>query len=398
MIELGPLEAWKPARLELDAARAAAIAATKEVAVGATETPGVYELQPTSRIGVLVGDDWILRIEPRLAIPKLMFLLAYAEDPRGWKDEIVRYEQFEDVVSALAAGFAVHAGRAVEQGLLRGYVGVEERRHDLRGRVRFADQLARSFAQPLPLEVAYDDFTVDIHENRLLRSAAEILLVLPRVPELVRTRLRRLRALLEDVDVVRGTRRVELPTITRLNERYEQALVLAVLVLRAASISQRVGAVAATSFVFDLNAVFESFVYTALREALALRGGRVVRHHRDHLDEARRGIPLVPDVTWWRGSRCAGIVDAKYKTLVDSSMPNADAYQMLAYCIGLGVRRGMLVYAKESLRGPATHVIRRHGYEVAVRALDVEQEPEDVLAQVRRLAAELAAEPATMGA
>ena len=74
---------------------------------------------------VLVGDGWELVIEPRLEPPKLFFLLAYSKNPRGWRDLIAGFERADDVVSALASGFAIHAERALHRGLLHGYVHVE---------------------------------------------------------------------------------------------------------------------------------------------------------------------------------------------------------------------------------------------------------------------------------
>jgi 5-methylcytosine-specific restriction enzyme subunit McrC len=111
----------------------------------------------------------------------------------------------------------------------------------------------------------------------------------------------------------------------------------------------------------------------------------------DHLDE-EKGLILKPDITWVRGGRRVAVIDAKYKSLVDRrTMPNADAYQMLAYCIALGLRRGFLVYAKDANERTRHHTIRRHGYEVLVRSVDVELEPDDLLAQVNAIANEVAA-------
>jgi 5-methylcytosine-specific restriction enzyme subunit McrC len=95
-----------------------------------------------------------------------------------------------------------------------------------------------------------------------------------------------------------------------------------------------------------------------------------------------------PDITWWHDRRCRAVVDAKYKAIA-ASVPNADAYQMLAYCIALGIPRGFLVYAKQSGERVTDHMIRRHGYVVSVRTVDVELEPKALLAQVDALAAEI---------
>lgn len=56
-----------------------------------------------------------------------------------------------------------------------------------------------------PLEIRYDEFTVDIPENRILRAAVERMLRLPRVHAHSRRRLQRLRAQLIDVSsITRG--------------------------------------------------------------------------------------------------------------------------------------------------------------------------------------------------
>ena len=114
---------------------------------------------------------------------------------------------------------------------------VDERSPALRGRLRIADQIARTL--PLPLELTYDDYTVDVAENRMLRGAAELLLRFPRVPKPPAMRLLRVRATLEEVTPARGPTRA--PEITRLNERYAPALRLAELILSSASITTERG-------------------------------------------------------------------------------------------------------------------------------------------------------------
>lgn len=387
------VRAWSPPDTirELSERVAAELNATRVVRVLPHEPPDRWRIETDSRIGVLVGSDWELRIVPHLSVPKLFFLLSYSLDAHAWQSMPTAFEEERDLVVALASGFAWQADRAVEQGLLRGYVEIDERRRDPRGRLRFGDQLARLPGATIPLEVTYDEFTVDILENRLLRTAAERLLRLPRLPDAARRRLLRLRAVLDEASVLRPHGGVELPLDTRLNRHYRPALVLAKLVLDSSSLRQERGAVAATSFVFDMNEVFESFFYAAFRDAMRTHGGSVERQSRGWLDVAERELRLIADVVWRRGGRVEGVLDTKYKSLVNRTMPNGDAYQMLAYCIGLGLRRGFLVYAKDEAERNRFHTIKAHGYEIDVRAIDVEAEPERVLSQVRKVATDVAA-------
>jgi len=78
-----------------------------------------------------------------------------------------------------------------------------------------------------------------------------------------------------------------------------------------------------------------------------------------------------------------------YKSETPAGYPNADLYQLLAYCTVLGLRRGHLVYAKGSAE-PAHHVVRRCGIEIICHALDLDTEPALLLARMNDLAAYIA--------
>jgi 5-methylcytosine-specific restriction enzyme subunit McrC len=381
------LEAWAQAPVSAEIATAVAGSPLAEVRLVGDR----WHLAAGSSVGVSVGRGWELRVHPRIPIPKLLFLLAYAQDQRGWRADPASFGVERDLLSAVANGFSVHALRALERGLLRSYVTLEERRFDLRGRLRFAEQIARSPGLPTPLEVAFDEYTADVAENRLLKSATELLLRLPRLPAPSLARLHRVDALLDEVRIVRDPRQFEIPRITRLNARYEPALVLAKLILTHSSITALSGHVSSASFIFDMNRVFEDFVSTALREALRRHGGDVRFQASSHLDaDPQPSLLIRPDITWWRDGRCLAVVDAKYKSIANASMPNADAYQMLAYCIAHRQRRGFLIYAHDAGERPRVHTIRHSGHVIDVRTLDVSLEPDAVLEQVEALAGELA--------
>jgi 5-methylcytosine-specific restriction enzyme subunit McrC len=379
------LTAWNQGReyRELPDEHAIAIAQTGEITVTPTCAPGVWSLTTGSRVGVLVGDGWQIGIRPKLEIPRLLFLLAYSLRPDGWKETQAIFDREAQLHDAVAAGFSVHAERALRPGVLHGYVAHDDREQTVRGRIRFADQLARSPGIPLPIEIAYDEFTPNVLENRLLRTAAEVLLRLPMIPPRARRRLLWVRAALDGVDVLLDARHVQAPKPTRLNRRYGPALALAALIVRASSISAEHGRVAATSFVFDMNEVFESFLTTRLTHALRRHGGRVEGQRPTSLAP---GLPMRTDITWHGSEGVRAVVDAKYKSLVAQTMPNGDAYQMLAYCIALGLPRGYLVYAKDAGEGERRYEVVRHGYQIAVRSVDVELEPEALLAQVDGIA------------
>lgn len=359
-----------------------------EVVAGAAN--GCFRIKTSSKVGLVVGDAWELRVLPHLPIPRLMFLLGYSRDERGWKDVIAGFEEHDDLFSAVANAFSFHATWALDRGVIRGYVHRDERDIALRGRVRFGDHIARSGGLPLPIEISYDDFTDDILENRMIRTAASLLVRLPRVPHATRRRLLRLRALLADVSEIPVGAEIKMPLITRLNSRYEPALVLAELVLSAASTGASRDKTRATTFVFDMNKVFEDFVTAALGEALRRHGGKL----RSQVTEERlsQHIALKPDLAWHRNGVWEAVLDVKYKPLYGESFPNGDAYQMLAYTLAYGLKRGWLIYAREPGQQSVEHVIPSADKTLVVTALDVAREPDDLLSDVEALADRIAAE------
>lgn len=96
-----------------------------------------------------------------------------------------------------------------------------------------------------------------------------------------------------------------------------------------------------------------------------------------------------PDFVWSRGGVPVLVADAKYKAEKLDGFPNADLYQLLAYTTVMGLREGHLIYAKGATE-PAVHEVVGAGVRIHVHALDLDQSPRFLLAQVAELAELLA--------
>ncbi|MEV5846916.1 restriction endonuclease [Streptomyces sp. NPDC051985] len=361
--------------------------------------PGRWSLRAGSKVGavavVVPGKDEpvTVRVTPKVAIARLFFLLGYSLDPKGsWRDGQVDIAGHRDLLPALAHTVERQIDRALRQGLLQGYLATEETSLVVRGRVREAEQIRRRFGATLPVEVEYDEFTIDIAENRLLRTAVERLLRLPGVPHDVRRGLLHQRARLADVTVIVRGRPLPVWQPSRLNSRYQHALHLARTVLENNSVEHAPGALRVDGFLFDMNKLFEDFVTVALREACRSLGHSARLQDPHHLDEAS-AIRMKPDFVLYgpSGAPCA-VVDAKYKTEKRDGFPDADLYQMLAYCTALGLREGHLVYAKGNAPH-AAHTVRHAGIVIHQHALDLDQEPSGLLSDVGKVAARLVSTP-----
>ncbi|MCA1671306.1 MAG: McrC family protein [Actinobacteria bacterium] len=341
---------------------------------------GLWQISPATKVGVVTIGEVTIWIRPKVDIARILFLMGFARDP-GWRTDAVDLKLVHDLVPALARAFADQTERALDQGLLQGYIEVEDSLPVLRGRLREQDQLRRRFGVAIPLLVRFDDYTVDIPENRILRAATEALLRLPGIDPATLVRLRGIRLLLADVSTY-STLAAWQPT--RLNSRYHVALWLGEVILAGNAVDQAPGNVRISGFLLDMAKVYEDFLVAALARSLGRLGGLCRPQDRLHLDVASR-VAMRPDLVWYRDGEPAAVVDAKYKVEKPSGFPDADLYQMLAYCTALRLEEGHLVYAK----GNAVvnrHEVRHSGIVVATHTIDLALHPTELLAQVESLA------------
>ena len=363
-----------------------ALSASAAVAVSPGWMPGTWELRAGPQVGVISFGDIEVHIRPRISIARLIYLLGYVHDQEFWNDDPVGLHGTSDLVTAMAQTFLRQAEKATQRGVLQGYRTEEAPSPVMRGRLREADQLRLRGGLAMPLEVRYDEYDANIAENQILRAAAERLLQLPDMRSPITRRLRHLIGRLSDARrLVRGERLPHVTT-TRLNQHYQPALGLASMILASRSIDIGQADVQATGFLVNMNTAFEDFVTVALIRALAPYGGRcAAQDNRHHMDEAM-DIDLRPDLVRYGPSGATrAVVDAKYKAEAPSGFPNADLYQMLAYCTATHLREGHLVYAEGS-KNLKDLVVRNSGVVIRRHVLDLQQTVIGLQVQIALLA------------
>lgn len=377
----------QPAKLvKLTAEEAVALAAAELAVVSRSPGATDWSVAAGKKVGVARVGDLQVTVSPKIEMNRLVFLMGYARAPKFWRDHSVLLDVDSDSPEALAHAFGRLATRALEQGLLQGYKTVDESLAVVRGKIRVRDQISRRYGVSLPLEVTYDDFTIDIAENQILLAAASRLLRLPGLTKPVRQALLRLRLQLSGVSELHRGERIPHWAPSRLNGRYQPSLRLAELILSGDSFEQRVGEVQVSGFVLDMWRIYEDFVCVALGEAMAWCGSTTLQHPMT-LDVADE-VEMRPDFLWtgFNGERV--VVDAKYKAEKPDGFPQADLYQLLAYCTVLGLADGHLVYAAGE-EMPVMHEVRRAHVRIHCHTLDLGAPPAQVLAQVGQLATSL---------
>ena len=354
-------------------------------------TPGAageYNLTPGSVVGAIEIDGLSVVIEPKIGIGNLISLACYAIGRVKFDREDFDFAEERALPDILASALAAQARSAFSHGLLHGYRVEEQALLNLRGRVRFGDQVGRHFDFPMPVELQYDEFTGDILPNQLVKAAALRLARARLRSSQVRRAIGWVVAVLGDVSLQEfPPNRVPEVSFDRLNEHYRKVVDLSRLVLRHGAFESRRGAVWASGFLMDMNAVFQEFLTEALREELGassimLRSDKGLQ--KLTLDNGHR-VTLEPDLTWWDGPKCIFVGDAKYKNITGHRVPNSDLYQMLSYATALDLPGGLLVYAEGEEVDDATYDVRHCGKQLEVISLGLTGTLDETLMNVRKV-------------
>jgi len=165
---------------------------------------------------------------------------------------------------------------------------------------------------------------------------------------------RSLTILFEDVEGIEITERTfsRLP-YTRNTERYRRALQLARLIILNYSPDVRGGREDVLAILFDMNSLFERFVYVQLKRAEAKQALRLISFKAQmsrrfwSADGIQKSIR--PDIVARIGTDPdyeRVVMDTKWKIPGDGKPGDADLQQMHAYNVQFGARRSFLLYPK----------------------------------------------------
>lgn len=300
------------------------------------------------------------------AARNLLHLLAVAQDlpirEHALAPLLRRRSDWFEILTHL---FTSHLTDAWQRGVIRGYVPCEEDASPtLRGRWRLADQLRRPERHQL-FAVTFDEFTPDNPPNRVLRFVVERLWTLTRDAD-NRRALSTLRAWMDEVTLPPSVSLADAQPLglARLHLSYAPLLALARLFLDGGSLQLSGGGHETFAFVFDMNRLFESFVFrflqrhrAALLPAALSECALLPQTSGAAKPLARRdGQPvfrLAPDLAFRAPDGAFSLLlDTKYKALTPADraagVAQSDLYQMYAYARRYECPRILLLYPQTS--------------------------------------------------
>jgi 5-methylcytosine-specific restriction enzyme subunit McrC len=394
---------------------------------------GYRHLKATQFVGVLRLGDVTVQILPKIdydpggdpeaalesqlhrsavqsATRNLLHFLSYTQDIQVREQDVASLlARRSDWFEILTRLFAANLHREMKRGVERAYVRKEEALRVIKGRWQLERQLTQHPHVKHIFDVVYDEFLADTCLNRVFRFVVERLLLRTQDRQNQRL-LRDLREWLSEVTKVGRICQADLEAVhfTRLNERFRPSFNLARLFIENRAFQLSTGLRRTFAFVFDMNRLFEEFVYRFIernrRRVLPDRWHdlRITAKASDRsvylaekLPGGRRLFRLVPDILFSkRSGQPVLVVDAKYKQLDHESrqwgVSERDVYQMLAYTTRLGCSNTVLLYPRwvGAPEHPMTIEIVGQDNRLVIASVNLRQsldEPNNLIREMRQI-------------
>lgn len=229
--------------------------------------------------------------------------------------------------------FLEELSKLIQKGIKSDYVQKEENLKFLKGKLKISEQIKQNSVHKERFFVQYEEFSSDRVENRLIKTTLEYLYKKSKSNK-NQQRIREFLFVFDEIKVSHNIKTdFEKIKLNRQMKDYEQILLWCKTFLLENSFSPYKGNDIAFALLFDMNLLFESYVYDYLKR----KGGfkyiknQDKKHYLAYENEKGR-FALKPDIVIDEGKI---IVDTKWKILSESKsnqgISQSDIYQLYAY-------------------------------------------------------------------
>ena len=213
----------------------------------------------------------------------------------------------------------------VKKGIKSDYVALEENLNFLKGKLNINEQIKRNSVHKERFYVGYSEFLSDIKINRIIKTTLKFLYKKSNSSK-NQQKIRELLFIFDEVSECEDYKNFFAKlVINRQVKHYEQTLLWCKIFLLGNSFTPHKGDDLALALLFDMNALFESYVGNFIKKKFS---GTILQHSEKHLVEEPKSFKLRPDI-FLKGKF---IADTKWKIVSSrDDISQADLYQLYAY-------------------------------------------------------------------
>ena len=213
----------------------------------------------------------------------------------------------------------------VKKGIKSDYVALEENLNFLKGKLNINEQIKRNSIHKERFYVGYREFLSDIKINRIIKTTLKFLYKKSNSSK-NQQKIRELLFIFDEVSECEDYKNFFAKLIiNRQVKHYEQTLLWCKIFLLGNSFTPHKGDDLAFALLFDMNALFESYVGNFIKKSFP---GTILQHSEKHLVENPKSFKLRPDIFL----KDKFIADTKWKIVKSKDdISQADLYQLYAY-------------------------------------------------------------------
>ena len=213
----------------------------------------------------------------------------------------------------------------VKKGIKSDYVALEDNLKFLKGKLNINEQIKRNSIHKERFYVGYSEFLSDIKINQIIKTTLKFLYKKSNSSK-NQQKIRELLFIFDEVSECEDYKNFFAKlVINRQVKHYEQTLLWCKIFLLNNSFTPHKGDDIALALLFDMNALFESYVGNFIKKSFP---GTILQHSEKHLIEDPKSFRLRPDI-FLEGKF---IADTKWKIIkLKDDILQADLYQLYAY-------------------------------------------------------------------
>jgi 5-methylcytosine-specific restriction enzyme subunit McrC len=344
-------------------------------------------------VGNIVLPQTVLIIRPKIFQLNFyrMFFLTYNLTPEFYGKE-TDYTSEKEIFELIISRFLDSLDVLTRRGFSKCYVEEEANLLCVKGRILIRENLKLNPILHHKIFCRFSDFTSDTTENKVIKYTLYHLLKAKLDSKLLQKRIKQALHLFDQVSFVTVSVK-NFPQIryTRLNEHYKPIINLCYLIIQNLTLNlQENGEIRYSSFLVDMNRLFENFLLGLLKKNL--KGFSVRGSGKDSgeysLDLASE-MTQKPDIIISKEDSDILVIDAKYKQLNSDDnnqveIITSDVRQVWSYCLVPKIKLpfGMLVYPKHLLLDiPHERYSLKNGVTLVLKTLDLSKSKKEDFAE-----------------
>ncbi|WXG46994.1 MAG: hypothetical protein WED05_10105 [Candidatus Atabeyarchaeum deiterrae] len=338
-------------------------------------------------------------IRPKVPNLSFFFMLLYTNGIPDFGKNESEYMREQEIFELIIERFLEDVGHLARRGISKAYVENDENLNHVSGRVLIQEDIRRNSVLRHRIFCSFSDFTSDTVENRIIKYALSYISRMPLQNSELRNKAKEIFYFFESASfVVIDSKDFPHVQYNRLNEHYRPIVNLSRLIIDNVTLNlEEIGEIPYSSFLINMDQLFQDFVFCCLRENLRDYGVRAAKEgNPPYALDLEGDMIQEPDVKISKDGIDVLVLDAKYKRLQDDDEEQADpstqdARQIFTYCM-MPVKKvpiGVLVYPMSEMQISYEKSLK-HDVILACRVIDLTRKTSgDLLTECRRFVDEI---------